>query len=237
MRGWLIGLCLAVAATPATAADRAVPELIGYSEDGRYFAFESYGIHDGSGAPFSSITMLDLDGDPKTRLGYFAQEGGEDDSLASIRERLHADAAATLSKYALTQPAQYVSMVGDGVADANGFALRFGEPGSGQVGMVYQERLLKLETFETGDTTGCSEDEGHSQGLSLFAVESAGVRQLFSDSVNDLPDWRDCPADYRLYAVVAPYNGDMTRAVALLSVYHLGWEGLDRNFIAFPVGK
>ena len=34
-----------------------------------------------------------------------------------------------------------------------------------------------------------------------------------------------------------PYNGDMGRALALISVYTAGWEGADRDFMALPLGK
>ncbi len=62
-------------------------------------------------------------------------------------------------------------------------------------------------------------------------------QQVFSDDVNAPPAWRGCPQDYRIYAVVLPADGDITQAVALISVYTIGWEGADRSFIAVPVGR
>jgi predicted secreted protein len=40
---------IALAATPALAGDRALIDYIGFSPDARYFAFEEFGIQDGSG--------------------------------------------------------------------------------------------------------------------------------------------------------------------------------------------
>ena len=56
-----IGTAAAIAfAGPALAGDRAVIDFIGYSADSRYFAFEEFGIQDGSGFPYSSIYIIDL---------------------------------------------------------------------------------------------------------------------------------------------------------------------------------
>ena len=44
------GLCgLMLLVTPALAGDRALIDVIGYSQDTDYFAFEEFGIQDGSG--------------------------------------------------------------------------------------------------------------------------------------------------------------------------------------------
>eukprot|EP01036_Dinobryon_divergens_P042760 gene42760-56842_t len=62
----LAASCLALltlAVVPALAGDRALIDFIGYSEDGQYFAFEEYGIGDGSGAPYSHIFIVDLAAD------------------------------------------------------------------------------------------------------------------------------------------------------------------------------
>ncbi len=55
----LIGLSLLLV-MPALAGDRAQIDLIGYSDDGSYFAFEEFGIQDGSGFAYSSIYVVDL---------------------------------------------------------------------------------------------------------------------------------------------------------------------------------
>ena len=47
-------------AAPALAGDAAQFDPIGFSEDGRYFAYEEYGIQDGSGFPYATIYLVDL---------------------------------------------------------------------------------------------------------------------------------------------------------------------------------
>ena len=58
----LLAASLAFAA-PASAGDRAQFNPIGFSEDGRYFAFEEFGIQDGSGFPYSNTFIIDLPAD------------------------------------------------------------------------------------------------------------------------------------------------------------------------------
>ena len=51
---------------PAMAANRALINMIGYSEDGDYFAFEQFGIQDGSGFAYSEVFVVDLANDKWT---------------------------------------------------------------------------------------------------------------------------------------------------------------------------
>ena len=53
------GLWIALVAG-ASAGDRALIDFIGYSDDARYFAFEEFGIQDGSGFAYSSVYVVDL---------------------------------------------------------------------------------------------------------------------------------------------------------------------------------
>jgi len=234
-------LFAALSGASASAADRALVELIGYSPDGRYFTYEEFGTHDGSGAPFAEITIVDLDADPDpvVQPPTFAAEGGEDLLLRPIRSEARDRAQTELDRLAITEPAQYVSMVGDGVTGADGEALRFGQPGSGPIGEVYDDRLVTLESFPTESTTGCDTTyypDERALGLALN-VWVGGVRRLLHSDPLQLPAWRGCPIDYRLHAVVLPYNGDISRAVTLISVYTTGWEGADRTFMAIALGK
>lgn len=230
---------LIIAAAPAAhAANRLQPQLIGYSADGRYFAYEQFVVGDASGIPFNSITLIDLDSTtPGARLAYFEAYGTEDDLLPPIRQKVATEAAADIAKYQIAEPAQIVAMVGDGDAGANGNALRFGQPGGGPIGEVYEDQLLKLSTFDLEDTTGCSEYEvGAKQALALDIVTTDGRRQVYVDG-NAIPQWRGCVIDYRIYGVAIPLDGDMSCALALISVYTSGWEGADRAFMVLPIGK
>ncbi|MBD3369044.1 DUF2259 domain-containing protein [Candidatus Fermentibacteria bacterium] len=53
-------LCMA-AASVALSSDLAVFNLIGFSENGRYLAWEQYGVQDGSGFPYCTVHLVDLE--------------------------------------------------------------------------------------------------------------------------------------------------------------------------------
>jgi predicted secreted protein len=52
-------LALALFAVVARAGDAANLEFLGFSKDGRYLAFEQYGIQDGSGFAYASVSVVD----------------------------------------------------------------------------------------------------------------------------------------------------------------------------------
>src|SRR5690606_36811639 len=57
LRGALLAALASILSqfTPAFAGDTASLDVLGYSPDGKVFAFEEYGIADGSGFPYSNI--------------------------------------------------------------------------------------------------------------------------------------------------------------------------------------
>ena len=73
------------ASPTAFAGDFADRELLGFSRDGAYFAFEEFGVLDGSGIPYSNIYVVEvdkdawIDGTPIRLKG--AEEGADLDRL------------------------------------------------------------------------------------------------------------------------------------------------------------
>ncbi len=60
---FLIISTLMIQAAPAFSGDFASREILGFSEDGTRFAFEEYGVQDGSGFPYSNIYLIDTTND------------------------------------------------------------------------------------------------------------------------------------------------------------------------------
>jgi predicted secreted protein len=54
---------MAILGIPALAGDLAQREILGFSEDAKRFAFEEYGVYDGSGFPYSTIYVIDTQSD------------------------------------------------------------------------------------------------------------------------------------------------------------------------------
>ena len=227
---------LALATAPALAGDRAAIDFIGYSEDAGYFAFEEYGIQDGSGFAYSNIYIIDLSEDSwVVGTPIRAQADSEEASLSHIRGEAAAQARDDLNALEIDLPVAMLALVGDGVPDNDGKALAFGMPGYG-LGEVSGDYALALSTFATSAASPCAEwFSVDPLGYELNLTEAGTKRQLHRDSA--LPRSRGCPMDYRIYGVVAPFQGKIDDAVVILSVYPGGFEGPDRRFLAVPLGR
>lgn len=218
-------------ATPAFAGDRAEIALIGFSDDGRYFAYEEYGIQDGSGYAFSSIYAIDLTTDrwmPGTPFKARAED--EDTPLAAIRAKAATLAKGPLDELQLGTPAIFTALNGDG-EPMDGQSLAFGTPGYG-LSPVNDTRVLTLETFPLAAPADCASYTD--EPLLGFAVAASG-QEFHRDTA--IPKSRNCPLAYRIYGMAEPAGFGYAAGgrAAIISVYSFGFEGPDRRFIAVPI--
>lgn len=228
----LLAASLALA-TPALAGDRAQFDPIGFSTDGRYFAFEEFGIQDGSGFPYSNIYVLDLPGDKWAGTPVRIRNDNDGARLSDVRAEAASKAARMLKENDITFPAMFLALNADGEPDAAAYSLRYGQPGYG-LGPTQDEHLLEIETFDLPSAADCAIIDNETKG---FALKVDGT-ELQRDS-GKVPKSRSCPMDYRVYAVLAPADIDANPApdVAIISVFPYGFEGPDRRFIAVPIDR
>jgi predicted secreted protein len=226
-------------AGPAMAGDRALADFIGFSSDGRYFAFEEFGVQDGSGFAYSSIYVLDMKMDNWV-IGtpVRAQANDETTTLHEIRTQSETQAQATLEGLDIVVPAEITALIGDGTPGNDGSSLRFGAPGYAAPGDVLGDYELTLTRFTTTSGTACEDLFGAPpMGYELNLTTAGGsTRLLHRDET--LPRSRGCPLNYRLYGVVLPQEASSVAiGVAVVSVYPGGFEGPNRRFIAVPLGS
>lgn len=232
----ICALLAMVASLPALAGDRALIEVIGYSPDGAYLAFEEFGVQDGSGFAYSSIYIIDLAEDAwVVGTPIRAQASEEAIPLTEIRAQAQSEAEDDLATLGITVPAQFLALIGDGVPDNDGSALSFGRPGL-EPGTVTDVNGLTLSQFGTRSAAPCQEwFDSEPVGYELSLSNDDGTRIVHRDTT--LPRSRGCPVEYRLYGVLTPFQAaDAGAAVAVLSVYTYGFEGPDRRFLAVPLG-
>lgn len=230
---WLLG-----SVSAALAGDIASFRAIGFSEDGKVFAFEEYGIQDGSGFPYSNIFAIDTEKDSfiagtpiRVRL---------DDEMAGLgkaRAEASDKAAAVLSQYRLEdRPGQLVAFnpVSEGTGNAR--VLRYyAYPAEPAFGGLYG---LKLEEIAEEPSPACKEllAKVRSFRLVLTAVDGKPTNKtVYKD--DGIPQSRNCPGSYRLGGVVTyqPAGGGETLHIALVTVLSFGFEGRDGRWIAIPV--
>lgn len=235
---WLLALaatCLTGLA--ALAGDRAEIDLLGYSPDAQFFAFEEFGIQDGSGFAYSNIYVVDLRADAWVAGTPIRVVGGsETEALSAVRAQAAKAASAILPKLAIGEPAIITALIGDGVPGAHGKSLPFGVPGYG-AGEVREQHELALSLFPAKAETPCADYfTSVPLGFALSLKKAGQTRQVHQDGT--LPASRNCPQDYRIYGVVLPFGATtLAGGVAIISVYAGGFEGLDRRFIAVPLGQ
>lgn len=228
------GLALALAAAPAAAGDRALADFIGFSENGRYFAFEEFGVQDGSGFPYSTIYVIDLSDDswvPGSPYRYQSEDDTE--TLALARNESAAMAAGTIADLGINQPADVIALNGDGEV-GDGLTLNFAQPGYSP-GETLDPYTLTLEVFDAKTPEDCAQFTGEpGQGYALTLTDNNGDHELHRDT-GTLPKSRGCITGYRLFAVVTPqYAAPYQNGVAIISTYPVGFEGPDRRFLAVP---
>jgi predicted secreted protein len=236
-RPFLIALAALFAFAPAgVAAERAEISLIGFSADIRYFAFEEFGIQDGSGFAYSSIFIVDLVADSWPAGPFRIRADTEETTLTAIRSDALEQASGALVNYAITEPPVMIALNGDGETGLDGLTLDFGIPGYSQPGHVFGDYSLSLEIFKSTSPQDCIAYLGDNpMGFALLIASEGGVRDVHRDA--SIPNSRGCPTTYRIYGVAAPFwANDLSAAVALVSVYAFGFEGVDRRFIALPLG-
>jgi predicted secreted protein len=227
---------------PATAADRALINMLGYSADGNVFAFEQFGIQDGSGFPFSEIFIVDLVNDKWTAGTPFEAQGDEEASLAEVRAEAISKARAKLDQYEIGVPVEILALNGEGeFANDTGMRVHWSTPaccGAGVTQADAQSLILSLRSIQS--TEDYCQDM-NPVGYVLAYQDQYGVRELHADG-DVLPKSRACTLDYRIYAVVEPFTeyyaeGFTRRRVAIIATYPFGFEGVDRRFLVVPIDK
>jgi hypothetical protein len=224
----------------AQAAQNTQVHPIGYSEQGRYFSYEEYGLDAQSCISYSTIFIIDLiqiSHVVGTPITYEANIAGQ--SLLSIRNQALMTAQMFLNSIQVTQPTTIAMMIGDGQKDMDKTELEFGIPiqdASEITGRHINGRYtINLETFEATSTIQCDQygqtpPLGFALKLSNFG---AGI-EVYRDKV--LARSRNCPFHYELVAIVLPYGAtDIADSVGLISVDTNGPRGTGRHFLAIPL--
>jgi predicted secreted protein len=227
------GALLALMALPAVAGDRALIGYLGFSEDGNYFAFEEFGVQDGSGFPYTNLYIIDLPADAwVSGSPYRVTIEDESGDVEDARDMAFEQAEAKLDELDISVAVHPIAVNGDGEDIGDGHSLTFGDPGFG-LEPIQNPRELTLETIPLQSNMDCSIIEGEVYGFTL----SLDGKEIYADK-GPLPASRGCAMDYRIHAVVRPaewFFGGTRHDVAIISSYPFGFEGPDRRFLAVPI--
>jgi len=214
----------------ASAGDYAYRDILGFSPDGKYFAFEEYGIQDGSGFPYANVFVIDtakddwVDGTPIRR-----RIDDETASLATVRKDARSKAEPILSKFKIEPRGLLVVSNPATELSADPYSVRFRL--NDFFNMAERAWSLRLTPLTLPQPENCH-DFGPAKGLKLELTDPNGAARTISED-KSIPESRFCPRDYAISDVVVftPEGGETTIAV-LVSLFRQGFEGTDRRFIA-----
>ncbi|MCV0397098.1 MAG: DUF2259 domain-containing protein [Rhizobiaceae bacterium] len=227
---FLLGIAIAL---PARAGDVATLEILGFSQDGSLFAFEEYGIQDGSGFPYANRYYID------TAADSFV-------SGTPVRVRIEDEQAALSDARAEARRRSQRVIADETLADNKGFMAAFSpvtELNADPFRLVANPRPIfppvdrpvefRLEEIPFAPTGHC-EAMGESAGFRLLRVDASdgGTTGLVHED-ESVPASRGCPNGYRLVGLQTfhPRTGNPVFAV-LIAIRRFGFEGPDFRYIA-----
>ena len=223
-------LC-ALPASPADAGDTAELNILGFSADGNIFAFEEYGVQDGSGFPYANRFYIDTTTD-KFLPG------------TPVRARLE-DEAASVDAARKQAANQSQTIIADAVLAANrGYLAAFNavtEESADPYMILANPRPIfppidKSIAFRLEETSvpgpELCKDFGETKGFRLILEHPAGSARTLHDD-RSVPASRNCPQGYRLGGLQTfyPESGQPAFAV-IIAVRNLGFEGPDYRWLA-----
>ncbi|WP_054314088.1 DUF2259 domain-containing protein [Mesorhizobium sp. 1M-11] len=223
---------LCIAAGGVWAGDIAQLQILGFSKSGGVFAFEEYGVQDGSGFPYANRYYID------TATDTFVKG-------TPVRVRLD-DEAATLQAARSKAREQGEAIVKQAELDANpGFTAGSNpatELSADPQRMVVNPRPVfpaidealefRLNEFALSGDDVCA-SQGETKGFRLLRIEASpnGTTKLLHED-KSIPKSRGCPNGYGIGAVQT-YAGDSLSAYAVLIwTRGYGFEGPDYRWIA-----
>ncbi|MBX9777012.1 MAG: DUF2259 domain-containing protein [Xanthobacteraceae bacterium] len=234
-------------AADARAGDGSAVHVLGFSADGRYFAFEQYGEQDGSGTLYSTITAVETIGDRPVKGMPVAAIMDADDpalgkeprdkQLADIRARAAADAAAILRQLGISEAGNQIAAV---AGSRSRYVLGPEEVRSARKATVAAVALphfgadarLVLREFDIA-MHRCKDlvSGEHPNGFGL-TLERRSRPTIHFNRDQTIPVTRGCPDHYGIAEAHALPLPDGSYALAVLIQYfYTAFEGPDRRFI------
>lgn len=204
----------------AVAGDASDLSIIGWSPDGRFMAYELYGVQDGSGFPYSEVYIVDVPANDFVGSAFKMQASEADDDipeLDDLRRQNLAAAHARIRELNIQTTDKGKLLVYHPLTDVttDGYRVRFATgPDALQPVPGYAYELL-LDERETGDT--CY--EFRSKMLTLTLANDKQRKVLQHDK--RLPRSRGCVFKYRIERVIV--HGE--QLAVFLHAFLPGFEG------------
>ncbi|RKE84528.1 DUF2259 domain-containing protein [Rhizobium sp. AG855] len=227
---------LLLTALAANAGDVAEMRPLGFSPDGKYFAFEQFGEQDGSGFPYAEIQVIDTETDSYvegTPIKVLIRR--EEASIGEARRESLNQAKALLDARKIgDDPGHLVAFAPIGELTEKLHDLRYQAFPSFYVSDgIYR---LSLQEFDAEGEELCRSMNTPVRGFALSVADDAKPetkREVYRD--RNVPKSRHCPSAYAIGGVVTAGLGSTAPHMVMVQVASLGFEGSDLRWLAVPV--
>jgi len=227
---------LMIATGSSLAGDQARLEVLGFSEDGRQFAFEQHGIQAGSGWPYSEIFVIDVFADKWVKPSPFRRRDEIDDSQGYDPDALLAQTRAD-NRLAAQPLLASTAIAGRGdTVGSNPVTELSADPYTMTVNLrpvvppIDEPMEIELTEFELPDAT-CQSYGIATKGFQLNTIYGGEARVRHFDE--KLPASRGCATGYRIERVISYWpEGRPPVLTIIVHVSKHGFEGPDGRFMA-----
>lgn len=226
----------ALGAVPANAGDIADIEIYGFSVDGYHFAFEQFGVQDGSGFPYSDIFVLDVRSDswvPPSPFRLVEKEDKGDyyepgERMYNLRQKNQDRARETLANSRIDDRGRVVGH--NPVTEIGSDPHRLSVNPRAVVPPIDAIMNFYVEEYPL-PSAECSKYGVATTGFRLTLSHEGKDRILNEDT--KLPKSRGCPLSYRIERVVTYYPaGRPPVFAALIYMETKGFEGPSGRYLA-----
>lgn len=218
----------------AFASDTAQRNILGFSPDGTWFAFEEYGISDGSGAPYANIFVLNLDQDKWAKGTPVRISFGEKVApVSAAREKAMAKAKPILEKLSIGEPG--LLLASNPVTQISTNPRRVDFYRNRNLATPANKLSYVLKELDFPENPTCKSFGIDEKGFSLSLTKAGSpLTQVYKDK--NIPSSRRCPKSYSISDVIEfNTSSGPTRHVVLVHMFVIGFEGADSRFLAVPV--
>jgi predicted secreted protein len=231
----LLILLLGLVTVPTFAGTLERLDFLGFSDRGVYAAFETYGIRDGSGLPYSEVSVVNVEKNVFAPGTPLLVEGKKEGSSEQQANQLLED----VRKLALKKSKTHFKSFKFG-ADRRGTQVAFHPrtdlgvdsararfTTSEELSLPGDEFVVALKQTDT-EAAQCAAGEKKAGLLELTLENVRQKKTITLQKDTAVPKSRGCARDYRVYAV----HVDASGAIAVFIEYQVpGFEGPDRKFL------
>ncbi len=230
-------IALSILPTTVRAGDYATLNFIGFSKDGKYLAFEEFGMQDGSGFTYSTFYFIDVE---KNSFASPPVKAVIQDELATepmARSKAKRSADPILRRLRIVERNTGKLVVSRLMTDISAYAtggedskstsrnINFAE----LVGSMYRRGFYEL-VLKSSDIAvkECEYTEEPAQKLELVLKDNDSDKTLVLQKDVNLPASRSCATRYEIQYVYLYEN----YIAVFLNTYHRGFEGPDVRYMA-----